>query len=126
MKRIPVLLALIAVLALPAIALAASGGTAASSPVPDGASSGAYQMAAAGVTIVDFAFSPSYVAVPAGSTVSWYNAGVAPHTVTSDAGIFASGTLGSGGGYAVTFSYPGYYGYYCSIHPGMTGAVQVS
>jgi plastocyanin len=126
MNRIPVLLALIALLALPAVSLAGTSARVVSDIRTGGVPAGAWQMAGAGVTIVDFAFSPWYVTVPAGSTVSWYNAGVAPHTVTSDAGIFGSGTLGSGGSYAVTFSYAGYYGYYCAIHPGMTGAVQVS
>ena len=80
---------------------------------------------AAGVTIVDFAFSPYSVWAPAGSTVSWYNAGAAPHTVTSTTGAFGSGTLGSGGGYSVTLWTPGTYTYYCSIHPSMTGSVIV-
>lgn len=126
MKRIPVFIALLAVLALPAIALAERGATASASEASlSPTTMSAYQMGA-GVSIVDFAFSPSYVAVSAGSTVSWYNAGAAPHTVSSDWGAFDSGTLGSGGGYSMTFWTPGYYSYHCAIHPGMTGAVQVN
>jgi plastocyanin len=78
------------------------------------------------VTIVDFAFQPHMVSVPAGSTVSWENSGAAPHTVTSDTGAFDSGTIGSGGGFSETFNDPGMYTYHCSIHPNMTGLVQVS
>ncbi len=78
------------------------------------------------VTIVDFAFQPQQVSVPAGSTVSWENAGAAPHTVTSSTGAFDSGTIGSGAGFSETFSDPGLYPYHCTIHPNMTGMVQVT
>lgn len=121
MKRILFVLAVAALLIVPTAALVRASGAVVTDNAPIGA-----QIGGAVVTIVDFAFTPGWVAVPAGSTVSWYNAGAAPHTVTSDAGIFASGTIGSGGSYAVTFTTPGYYSYYCSIHPGMTGAVQVN
>ncbi|MFN8593530.1 MAG: cupredoxin family copper-binding protein [Thermomicrobiales bacterium] len=121
MRRAFLLLAVVLLMALPAAALANGAVTS----VPNNAAS-AYQMGGAAVTIVDYAFSPAWVSVPVGSTVSWVNAGAAPHTVTSDGGIFDSGTLGSGGGYSVTFSAPGYYTYHCAIHPNMTGAVQVN
>jgi plastocyanin len=119
MQRMSFLFALVALLTLPAIAVATNGQPAAVTTAGDG------QMAA-GVTIVDFAFQPGYVVVPAGSTVSWYNAGAAPHTVTSSFGAFDSGTLGSGGGFSMTFWTPGSYGYFCAIHPSMTGTVQVN
>lgn len=80
----------------------------------------------AGVTIVDFAFQPGMISVPAGTTVTWTNSGAAPHTVTSDGGAFDSGTIGSGGGFSASFSTPGMYMYHCSIHPNMTGMVRVS
>ena len=43
------------------------------------------------VSIVDFAFQPASIEVPAGSTVTWTNTGAAPHTVTADDGAFDSG-----------------------------------
>lgn len=79
----------------------------------------------AAVSIVDFAFSPAWVEVPAGSTVWWTNYGAAPHTVTSDFGGFDSGTLGTGGGFSLYFDTAGTYTYHCAIHPGMTGGVVV-
>jgi plastocyanin len=63
--------------------------------------------------------------VPVGGAVSWYNAGAAPHTVTSSTGAFGSWQIGSGGGYSMTFWTAGTYYYYCSNHPSMTGAVIV-
>jgi len=88
--------------------------------MPDMSTSGA------GVSIVDFAFQPSLISVPVGTTVTWTNSGAAPHTVTSNSGAFDSGAIGSGGKFSASFSAPGTYMYHCSIHPNMTGAVQVS
>jgi plastocyanin len=118
-KRVALLFAFMALLTLPAIAVAATSAPASESPT-------AMNQMGAGVTIVDFAFQPAFVAVSAGSTVSWFNAGGAPHTVTSDTGAFDSGTLGPGGSFSVTFSTPGTYTYHCAIHPSMVGTVQVS
>ena len=78
------------------------------------------------VTIVDFAFQPFLVSVPAGSSVTWHNSGAAPHTVTANDGAFDSGTISPGGTYRQTFSDPGVYRYHCSIHPNMMGTVMVS
>jgi plastocyanin len=119
MKRVALVFAFIAILTLPAIAVAAGSAPAAAPAASDS------QMGA-GVTIVDFAFQPGFSVVPAGSTVSWFNAGAAPHTVTASAGAFDSGTIGSGGGFSTTFWTPGTYSYFCAIHPSMVGTVQVN
>lgn len=119
MRRVAFLIAVLAVLTLPALALAT-----ASPPVQSGP--GSEQQTGVGVTMVDYAFSPAYIAVPVGGTVTWYNAGVAPHTASADSGFFDTGTLGSGGAASITFWTPGVYGYHCAIHPGMVGTVQVS
>jgi len=119
MKRLVAGLGLVVVLALPAAA-------GASVAQPAGHAPTAETQYGASVSIVDFAFSPSYVEIPAGGTVSWYNAGGAPHTVTSNSGAFDSGTISPGGGYGVTLTVPGTYSYYCSIHPGMSGTIVVT
>lgn len=76
--------------------------------------------------IVDFAFEPQTITVPAGTTVTWTHAGAAPHTVTADGKLFDSGRLTSGQTYSFTFDTPGTYAYKCEIHPGrMTGTVVV-
>ena len=119
MKRIALILGCSVLLLLPA---AATANVAAPGAAP---ATGVQLAQATGVTIVDFAFSPMYVAIPAGSTVTWYNAGAAPHTATSNTGAFASGVLGAGGAYSATLWTPGAYGYFCEIHPGMAGTVEV-
>jgi plastocyanin len=81
--------------------------------------------AATGVNIVDFAFTPSMVSVPIGTVVTWTNTGNAPHTVTSNTGVFESGTLNKNGTYSYTFNQAGTFRYHCKIHPDMTGTVQV-
>ena len=43
------------------------------------------------VAIVDFAFEPATVEIPAGTTVCWTNTGARSHTATSDTGAFDSG-----------------------------------
>lgn len=77
------------------------------------------------VTIVDFAFEPQELVVTAGTTVTWSNDDVTPHTVTADDGAFDSGRMDPGGTFSFTFDEPGTYSYICSFHPGMTGTVVV-
>ena len=88
---------------------------------------GAAPAVAAGVSIVDFSFSPKTVTIQAGESVSWSNNGKSPHTVTADGGSFDSGNLNPGQGYAHTFSTPGTYAYHCQYHQqlGMVGTVIV-
>ncbi len=78
------------------------------------------------VNVVDNAFGPASITVPAGSTLSWLNKGSLPHTVTARNGAFDSGILVSGGRYSRTFATPGTYSYFCTIHPEMTGSVLVT
>ena len=78
------------------------------------------------VTIVDFAFQPSAIFASSGDTVTWYNAGGAPHTVDADSGAFDSPTLDPGSDYSVTFDTGGIYFYHCDIHPNMRGMVVVT
>jgi plastocyanin len=77
------------------------------------------------VYIRDFYFSPASISVQPGTTVTWVNAGRAPHTVTSDDGQFDSGVLMPGDSYKVKFVGQGTLTYYCAIHPFMRGSVGV-
>jgi len=77
------------------------------------------------VTVVDFGFNPGTITIKAGTTVTWTNTGVT-HTVTSNAGLFDSGHLGSGDTFTFTFSKAGTYAYHCAIHSSMKGEVTVS
>jgi plastocyanin len=78
------------------------------------------------VSIVDFAFEPASLEVPVGTTVTWTNAGAAPHTVTADDGAFDSGELAPGASFSQTFDTAGSFAYHCEIHPDMTGTIVVT
>ncbi len=48
-----------------------------------------------------------------------------PHTVRAVDGSFHSKALDTGDRYAFTFTRPGVYSYFCSLHPRMTAKVIV-
>jgi plastocyanin len=78
------------------------------------------------VTIQDFSFSPATVQITPGTTVTWTNQGAAPHTVTSDGGVFDSGRLDAGQSFSHTFATAGTFSYHCAIHPQMTATIVVA
>jgi plastocyanin len=86
----------------------------------------AHQDAAFAVQVVDFAFDPATVTVPAGATVTWTNGGSRPHTVTADDGSFDSGRLDPGEQFSQTFDQPGTFTYFCGFHPEMQGSIVVT
>lgn len=78
------------------------------------------------IEIRNFAFAPATLTVPAGTRVVWTNQDEEPHVITSAGSLFASSKgLDTSDSYAVTFSRPGTYAYYCSIHPMMVGTIIV-
>ena len=81
--------------------------------------------AAAEVEIDQFAFVPQRITVKAGTTVTWINEDDAPHTIASSSKLFKSKALDTGDKFSFTFTAPGTYAYFCSVHPHMTGTVVV-
>jgi plastocyanin len=78
------------------------------------------------VKIDNFAFDAQTITVASGSTVTWINDDDAPHTVVAEDGkSFRSKTLDTGDRFSFTFTSPGTFGYFCSVHPHMTGKVVV-
>ncbi|MFL6753853.1 MAG: cupredoxin family copper-binding protein [Sphingomicrobium sp.] len=77
------------------------------------------------VTIGNFTFNSPTLTVKPGTTVTWTNADDIPHTVVSKDGIFKSKVLDTGDRFSFTFAKAGQFGYYCSLHPHMTGIVTV-
>jgi plastocyanin len=78
------------------------------------------------VTIHDFAFDPADLTVTAGTTVTWVNKDVAPHTATGlDRAVLQSGTLKTGESFSQVFDTPGTYEYFCEFHPNMKGTITV-
>ena len=77
------------------------------------------------VKIDNFTYTPVTVTIAAGTTVKWTNRDDIPHTVVNDDQKFQSKTLDTDESYTYTFTKPGTYPYFCSIHPKMTGKVVV-
>jgi glucose/arabinose dehydrogenase len=70
---------------------------------------------------------PLEVSVGVGETVIWTNEEPAlPHDVIDTTDRFASPMLMPGELYSFTFSEPGVYDYYCSLHPTMRGTIVVN
>src|ERR1700692_566411 len=77
------------------------------------------------VKIDNFSFGPAELKVPVGTTVTWTNRDDIPHTAVSTDKTFKSKVLDNAETFSFTFSKPGTYEYFCSIHPKMTGKVVV-
>lgn len=76
------------------------------------------------VQIDNFTFAPEVLTVRPGTEVRWTNHDDMPHTIVSD-GNFKSSALDTDDAWSHTFTKPGEYAYYCSIHPKMTGKIVV-
>ncbi|MFZ1213180.1 MAG: cupredoxin family copper-binding protein [Pseudolabrys sp.] len=79
---------------------------------------------AAAIKIGNFIFGPQEVKIKAGTTITWTNEDDIPHTVVSP-NNFRSKVLDTDGTYSFTFTTPGTYKYFCSLHPHMTGTIVV-
>jgi len=118
------------ILLIAVITLAACGGEAATGPAPRTAQ----------VQISAFRFQPTDLAVPVGTTVTWFNGDEILHTVTGGTSVKKdefgncdiapdgriSGTLPEKGQtFSFTFTIAGEYQYFCSRHNNMTARVGV-
>jgi plastocyanin len=77
------------------------------------------------VKIDNFTFAPQRLVVKAGTTITWINDDDIPHTVASSTKTFKSSALDTKDKFSFTFTTPGAYEYFCSLHPHMTGAIVV-
>jgi len=110
-----------AVAALAAVTLGAAA------PAPSVTPHTVIQAAASAVTVTigNFTFGPEVATVPVGTTVTWVNGDDIPHTVVAVDKSFKSKVLDTDDKFSFTFTKPGTYDYFCSIHPHMTGKVVV-
>ena len=79
----------------------------------------------AAVRIDNFNFTPLTLVIAPGTTVTWTNADDTPHTVREKDGKFKSAALDTDDTFSQTFTAPGEYEYFCSIHPRMVGKIVV-
>jgi plastocyanin len=80
------------------------------------------------VAIYESKFIPFTLTVPAGTTVTWVNHDIAPHTATRrsfDEEPFDSGSLLATQIFRHQFRKSGTYDYLCTFHPGMRGMIVV-
>ena len=77
------------------------------------------------VKIDNFSFTPATLTVSAGTTVTWTNHDDIPHTVVSDDKSMKSKALDTDDKFSFSFSKPGTYPYFCSLHPKMKGVIVV-
>lgn len=73
------------------------------------------------VQMSNYAFAPASLTVKEGDTITWTNQDTAPHTVTTTSGpeSLNSPYLSKGQSWSHTFTQPGMYMYYCTVHPDM-------
>lgn len=79
------------------------------------------------VAMENYAYSQSSLTIQVGDTVTWTNHDQAPHDVVTTSGpaSFQSPLLAQGESWSFTFTVPGTYSYYCSVHPDMRAQVIV-
>jgi plastocyanin len=77
------------------------------------------------VKIDNFTFAPQQLKVKAGTTVTWINEDDIPHALASSTKTFKSKTLDTDDKFSFTFTTPGSYAYFCSLHPHMTASIVV-
>jgi len=78
------------------------------------------------IEISNFSFAPALLTVPVGTTVNWINKDDEPHTVVQGDKLFKSHALDTGDKFSFTFSTPGTFKYFCTIHAHMVGTVVVA
>jgi plastocyanin len=77
------------------------------------------------VVIDNFTFGPADLSIAPGTTVTWVNHDDIPHVVVDTGKAFRSRVLDTDERFSFTFSAPGDFTYFCSLHPHMTGRVRV-
>jgi plastocyanin len=122
---------LIAVLPIVLVAVLAACGSSGNSSTSSGTTPAATTGAGGGaskVTIANFAFSPSTITVPVGTTVTWTNNDTVAHNIISTNGpsvnasetsTFTSALLDQGKSFSFKFTKAGTFYYECSIHKAM-------
>ena len=77
------------------------------------------------VKIDNFTFAPARITAKVGTTITWVNEDDIPHTIASATKAFKSKALDTDDKFAFTFTTPGTYEYFCSLHPHMTGTIVI-
>jgi amicyanin len=77
------------------------------------------------VHIDNFTFTPQEITVTRGTTLTWVNDDDIPHAIAATGQAFRSKAMDTEQKFSFTFTEPGTYDYFCSLHPHMQGKVIV-
>ena len=77
------------------------------------------------VVIENMQFNPATLTVRRGERIVWVNKDLFPHTVTSTAKAFDSGSIAADGSWSFTPHKAGSYPYGCTFHPTMKATITV-
>jgi amicyanin len=77
------------------------------------------------VHIDNFTFTPAEITIAPGTAITWVNGDDIPHTVVASNKAFRSKVMDTEQQFSFTFTEPGMYEYFCSLHPHMKGKVIV-
>jgi plastocyanin len=92
-----------------------------------GASSQACPSGAVVIKMADIKFDPQDATAGVGQEVCWVNEDTIDHDVSAESGAsFKSELFGKGQTFTASMDEPGSVQYVCTIHPGMTGTIEVS
>ena len=109
------------------VGLAACGGDDGGGGAEQGSSSGACPSDGVTITMKDIKFDPAQTTAGVGETVCWVNEDSVDHNAVANEGAdFKSELFGKGKTFSTTIDQPGTVKYECTIHPGMTGTLQVA
>jgi plastocyanin len=91
------------------------------------ASTGACPNGAVAIHMKDIKFDPKTATAKAGDTVCWANDDSVDHNVVANSGAsFNSALFGKGKTFTAKLDTAGTVKYECTVHPGMTGEIDVS
>jgi plastocyanin len=111
---------------LPALAVVLAAAWPASAAAQDHGHGGSASGAAAAVVIApSSSFEPERASIVTGESVFWRNDDHDVHTVTLEEGMVELAEFGFGESFSHRFDTAGAHPYLCTIHPGMTGQVDV-
>jgi amicyanin len=77
------------------------------------------------VHIDNFTFTPQEITITRGTTLTWVNEDDIPHAIAESNKAFRSKAMDTDQKFSFTFTAPGIYDYFCSLHPHMQGKVIV-
>lgn len=123
MRALSVLIALV----IP-LALAACGGSSSGGGSGGGGSSTTASSCPKGAVVVhmhNIKFNPAKTTAKVGDEVCWVNDDDVQHDAVADSGQFKSQLFGQGQTFTTKLAKAGPISYVCTIHPGMTGEIDV-